>query len=481
MRYTHTVFPYRFALFGTQLVTWSHERLRMFGEGLQGFVQQTQRTQLFISLYSASVIMFCMTRFAMTQYKDEFRQVAMPMLLFGVCVAVMMAHCWKARGLLRISWTGIFIVLMYSTLQESHQQFLSPHTILLYGCILALAGLTSSFKETLIMCGVIIALTLLRTWFFCAYTYSFLLHILWLHNFTPIESMSSGLLLIGMTTQSFRQSKERNNERMKLLHEHLQVSLLQSATLQEFHQQSIQTEKSRYMQLYKFASIGRITSGLMHDLVNAIQGSHLVLTRVLEQGAGQQDLHYLLIGIRHTLSIIESTKHHLMNQESPTWFSPIQEIQRAQLILQHKTYMHGVKITYHYVHAMKILGDRIRFYQTIQNMLSNALDALGDQHTDTEKSIHIELSHQPHGYIISISDNGPGLQAGTESLVFQPFFTTKTQSGGTGIGLSLVKEYIEQSFNGTITFTTSPSGTTFFITIPLERVHERKTSPKKLQ
>lgn len=478
MRYTPLVFTYRFVLFGTQLVKRSHERLRMLEEGLQRFVQRTQNALFFISLYCAGLALFCIAQYAMTQYKDEFRQVAMPMLLFGVCVAVIIVRCWKAKGILRVSWTGMLIVLMFSALQESHQRFLSPHTILLYGCIIALAGLTSSMKETIVMCVVMITTTFAQTWFFCGHTCSFFTHMLWLHTFTPMDSVSSGLLLVGITTQTFHQSKIRSEKSLQLLQAHLHTSLLQSATMQEFHHQSTLAEKNRYIQLHKFASIGRITSGLMHDLVNAIQGSHLVLNRVLEKGTTQQDIRYLLIGIQHTLSIIDSTKHHLLNQELPTWFSPIQEIERAQLILQHKTFINGVKVTCHYTRAMKFYGDRIRFYQMIQNLLSNALDALSESEKCKERVIHIELARQSHGYVISVSDNGPGLQTGTESLVFQPFFTTKTQSGGTGIGLSLVKEYVEQSFDGTITFTTSPNGTTFFITIPLERVHERKTARK---
>lgn len=323
-----------------------------------------------------------------------------------------------------------------------------------------------------------IATTFVQTWFFCGHICSFFSHIVWLHAFTPMESVSSGLFLVGMTTQTLHQSKIRSEKSLQLMQTRLHTSLLQSTTLQEFHQESVRAEKNRYIQLHKFASIGRMTSGLMHDLVNAIQGSHLVLNRVLEKGTSQQDIRYLLMGIQHTLSIIDSTKHHLMNQESPTWFSPMQEIERAQLILQHKTFINGVKITSHYIRAMKFYGDRIRFYQAIQNLLSNALDALSEKKKHEERIIHIELTRQLHGYIISVSDNGPGLKTGTESLVFQPFFTTKAQSGGTGIGLSLVKEYVEQSFDGTITFTTSPNGTTFFITIPLERIRERKSTQK---
>lgn len=474
------MFTYRFVLFGTQLVTRSHERLRKFGEGFKRFVHHTQHVQRFVSLYCAGVAVYCIVQFAKTQYEHEFRQVAIPMLLFGVCVAVMIIQSWRTQRLLGISWTGILIVLMYSTLQESHQRFLSPHTILLYGCILALAGLTSSRKDTLAMCTTIIVAIIAQTWFFCAHTCSFFAHLVWLHSYTPIDSVSSGLFIVGMTTQSLRQTKKQNEERLHVIRMQLQSSINNSVALQKFHQQSLQSEKYRYIQLHKFASIGRITSGLMHDLVNAIHGSHLVLNRVLERGAEQQDIRYITAGIRHTLSIIESTKFHLMNQESPSWFSPLQEIERAQLMLQHKTFVNGIKITCHYARSMRFYGDRVRFYQAIQNLFSNAIDALSELDCQKERSIHVELVKQPHGYVVSISDNGPGIQTGAESLVFQPFFTTKAHNGGTGIGLSLVKEYIEQSFAGTITFTTSAQGTTFFITLPLERVRERKNMRKRI-
>jgi signal transduction histidine kinase len=67
--------------------------------------------------------------------------------------------------------------------------------------------------------------------------------------------------------------------------------------------------------------------------------------------------------------------------------------------------------------------------------------------------------------VISVSDNGVGINEEEQKRVFLPNFTTK--SSGTGLGLAISKNILE-SFNGTISFQSAKdSGTTFFVTLPL--------------
>jgi len=64
-----------------------------------------------------------------------------------------------------------------------------------------------------------------------------------------------------------------------------------------------------------------------------------------------------------------------------------------------------------------------------------------------------------------VSDNGPGIPDSIQATLFEPFVTTKPEGKGTGLGLSTVLMVVERH-KGRIDFTTSPSGTTFRITLP---------------
>jgi len=66
---------------------------------------------------------------------------------------------------------------------------------------------------------------------------------------------------------------------------------------------------------------------------------------------------------------------------------------------------------------------------------------------------------------VSVQDSGPGLHAGTEHLVFEPFYSSKT--AGMGMGLSIARSIIG-AHGGTIWATNNPSrGATFHFTLPL--------------
>ena len=71
--------------------------------------------------------------------------------------------------------------------------------------------------------------------------------------------------------------------------------------------------------------------------------------------------------------------------------------------------------------------------------------------------------------LIEVSDNGPGIPLAIQKLIYEPLFTTKADSGGTGVGLNTVKKIIHRA-NGTISFMTSSKGTTFTVKWPLSDV-----------
>lgn len=103
--------------------------------------------------------------------------------------------------------------------------------------------------------------------------------------------------------------------------------------------------------------------------------------------------------------------------------------------------------------------DAQQISQVFTNIILNALQVL---ETTPDGNIIIVLKVDGTRTIISISDNGPGIPVDIQDKIFVPNFTTK--STGTGIGLAISKNIIEGS-HGTITFTSSPKGTTFYITL----------------
>ncbi|WP_202819771.1 transporter substrate-binding domain-containing protein [Thaumasiovibrio subtropicus] len=112
-----------------------------------------------------------------------------------------------------------------------------------------------------------------------------------------------------------------------------------------------------------------------------------------------------------------------------------------------------------------IQGNAQRIEQVIINLLLNACQAL----TSTEQCVWLstQFSFEQQAILVQIRDEGVGIDKENLTRLTDPFFTTKRESGGTGLGLSVSMNIIEQH-QGTLTFHSHPGeGTTATIRLPL--------------
>ena len=100
------------------------------------------------------------------------------------------------------------------------------------------------------------------------------------------------------------------------------------------------------------------------------------------------------------------------------------------------------------VSNMKILGYENELLQAILNILNNAKDALIDK--KSHKVIIISTTINKNNIDIRIQDSANGVPANIINKIYDPYFTTKHQSQGTGIGLFMTKEIITKHMNGTV-------------------------------
>lgn len=98
-----------------------------------------------------------------------------------------------------------------------------------------------------------------------------------------------------------------------------------------------------------------------------------------------------------------------------------------------------------------ITGFEGEFKQVVLNLLSNAVDAI-EERQETEKDfspkIHVYIKVNDDNILIEILDNGIGIEPENIRRLFDPYFTTKDEGKGTGIGLYMSKNIIEKHMNG---------------------------------
>jgi nitrogen fixation/metabolism regulation signal transduction histidine kinase len=106
--------------------------------------------------------------------------------------------------------------------------------------------------------------------------------------------------------------------------------------------------------------------------------------------------------------------------------------------------------------------DREQLSRAVINLIKNGIQAIPD---DKKGEVKITLSGNENVAVISVTDNGTGIQDELQEKLFTPSFTTKTS--GMGLGLAIVKN-IAENFSGRVWFETEiGKGTTFYLEIPV--------------
>lgn len=125
-----------------------------------------------------------------------------------------------------------------------------------------------------------------------------------------------------------------------------------------------------------------------------------------------------------------------------------------------------------------ILGDAVQIDQILLNLLVNARDAIySKEHFNKREVISISTRNTLHHTSeanaaqecieLLVSDSGCGMSSEVRSRIFEPFYSTKSDGNGTGLGLAMVYGIVEAHQGSIDVHSTSKSGTTFIITIPI--------------
>ncbi|MFZ2889626.1 sensor histidine kinase [Sulfuricurvum sp.] len=155
-----------------------------------------------------------------------------------------------------------------------------------------------------------------------------------------------------------------------------------------------------------------------------------------------------------------------LNKERIT-FKPTQPIHDIFHLLSEQ--LHYAKIIYTVDDTCneEIYGVVNEFKQVILNIINNAKDAILSQHGSIGGEINVVVRCGTQHLFIEISDTGGGVPPDISKRIFEPYFTTKFQKQGTGIGLYMSKVIIEQHFEGTISVNNTSQGAVFTISLPL--------------
>ncbi|MCG6191741.1 ATP-binding protein [Leptospira sp. FAT2] len=166
--------------------------------------------------------------------------------------------------------------------------------------------------------------------------------------------------------------------------------------------------------------------------------------------------------IRNVVRIVKALKSYSHLDQSKT-FSPANIIEGLEttLVILHNQVKYGVEVIRNFQEIPLVICNPDELNQVWTNLIQNAVQAMKGK-----GKIEISVFPTDGAVIVQIEDDGPGIPARIQDRIWDPFFTTKDQGEGTGLGLGIVKGIVEKH-KGKITLTSNPGKTVFRVELPI--------------
>lgn len=170
--------------------------------------------------------------------------------------------------------------------------------------------------------------------------------------------------------------------------------------------------------------------------------------------------------LQYMSKTIDDFRDFYKNSEKLELFSFLQACQSALSLSE--AMLRYAKIEFKIIQNgddIKVFGSRNQLIQVVMNLIKNSHDAIVDRGRN-EGCIKLTILNDNEKVILLFEDDGGGIREDVIDKIFDPYFTTKDSTKGTGIGLAMVKDILEQAFGATIMVSNSSDGAVFRITMP---------------
>lgn len=220
--------------------------------------------------------------------------------------------------------------------------------------------------------------------------------------------------------------------------------------------------------LYRLASIGKLSAGLFHDLGNIVTSLSLSVTSLSRELAdarrGGKSVGLALKAARRAERAMTNIEKYLRAKMVRAEFSLERELRDTLAMFAHEAKRAGVEMRLIVEEDIRLTHDPFLFSQVVANLLSNALEAYEGMPRGERAPVRVTLRRDKPGFRVCVEDAGTGIDPALGESVFDTFFTTKEH--GIGLGLAHARDIAEREFGGTLSYASSPEGTTFVFAAP---------------
>jgi len=223
----------------------------------------------------------------------------------------------------------------------------------------------------------------------------------------------------------------------------------------------------------KLASIGRLSSGVAHEINNPLNGMQNCIRMILEEPENREQTGRYLELIDEGLQKIESVVQKLLDysRKDPIMYEKVDvnhSLKKMLELLEYKFSKQNINIELQLDDNLPLIrGDAHLLEQAFLNLMINAYDAMPEGGTLTIRTKQTTRKRRKFVTVV-IQDTGEGIPESELTRIFDPFYTTKDVGEGTGLGLSVCQGIIENHQGEIFVKSKAGQGAVFTIFLPVK-------------
>jgi len=242
--------------------------------------------------------------------------------------------------------------------------------------------------------------------------------------------------------------------------------VFQPAVAREVQREVLQEKEQ--LRTEKQASLDELTATFAHEIRNPIAAAKSLVQQMGEDPTSHENVEYAKVALDE-LARVERSVSHLLKyaKEEDYKFENVNlawVLDGALTQMRSKLEANSIMVSRAYLSGPTVRADADKLRQVFSNIIDNAIDAM--ESTTVERRLEFAIQNNGAGMAaVRIRDNGCGIADDKIAKIFNPFYTSKTN--GTGLGLGVAKKVID-SHRGTIEVHSKVGqGTEFVLAIPL--------------
>ncbi len=233
----------------------------------------------------------------------------------------------------------------------------------------------------------------------------------------------------------------------------------------------LEEKQSQLIQSSKMTAVGTMVAGIAHELNTplgaislSVEAAQMQMERQPENALAKLELAQKATDKLQVL-VDRLLVYSSRSKDQPEPLELAETIEDAFLFLEHRFRRGRVRLVKRLDGPGPVVGKGSELQQVFMNLMLNAIDA-SLQLPEQQRVVELNLKQESEWVVVVVTDRGPGIPPETLPRIFDPFFTTKEVGQGTGLGLSVSLEIVEQHGGCLEVESKVGTGTRFTVRLP---------------